>query len=103
MPVRDRITWGECSPFADPRLHDLPGLIRNFRAGRVPTGWRGNRVWENRWGDLPLKPPAYYREYYVGTPEDSGSLRVVIGDGGEIYVSGNHHHDWRQVIQLPGV
>lgn len=101
MPVRKRIIWGEANPLSDARLKDLPQLVREFRAGRLPKGWRGNRVWENRWGDLPLKSDDYYREYYVGTPEQSGTLRVVLGLGGEVYISGNHHHDWRQIIQLP--
>lgn len=82
MPVRDRITWGEGNPFADPRLRDLCRLIRDFRSGRLPPRWRGNRVWENRWNDLPLKPHGYYREFYVGTPTESAGLRVVIGTGG---------------------
>jgi guanyl-specific ribonuclease Sa len=102
MPVRDRITWGASNPFSDPRLRDLPQLIRNFRAGRLPNRWRA-KPWENRWGDLPQKPAGYYHEFYVGTPQESGDLRIVLGNGGEIYISGDHHHNWRQLIQVPGV
>lgn len=101
MPVRDRIMWGAGNPFSDPRLVNLPELVRNFRVGRLPLGWRGNKVWENRWLDLPVKPPGYYREFYMGTSEESGDLRIVLGQGGDIYVSGNHHRDWRQVLGLP--
>jgi hypothetical protein len=43
----------------------------------------------------------YYREFYVGTSAESGLLRIVLGDGGEVYISGNHHHDWRQIIGMP--
>ena len=100
MPVRDRITWGRENPFRDPRLANLPALVRDFRAGRQPHRWRGHK-WENRWLDLPPKPPGYYREFYVGTPADAGELRIVLGQGGEVYVTGNHHRDWRQVIGLP--
>jgi guanyl-specific ribonuclease Sa len=60
-------------------------------------------VWENRWLDLPLKPHGYYREFYVGTSAESGDLRIVLGEGGEVYISGNHHRDWRQVVGMPVV
>lgn len=101
MPVRDRIMWGAANPFSDPRLANLPALVRDFRAGRLPHGWGGNKPWENRWLDLPVKPGDYYREYYVGTSAESGDLRIVLGHGGEVYISGNHHHDWRQVVGMP--
>lgn len=101
MPVRDRITWGKNNPFHDRRLVDLLALVCDFRAGKLPTGWKGNKVWENRWLDLPLKPEDYYREFYVGTSAASGELRVVLGEGGEVYISGNHHRDWRQLVGMP--
>ncbi len=101
MPVRDRISWGVENPFSDPRLSNFPVLVRDFRAGRLPHGWRGNKVWENRWLDLPVKPPDYYREFYVGTSAESGELRIVLGQGGEVYICGNHHRDWRQVVGMP--
>lgn len=101
MAIRSPITWGAANPFDDPRLAQLPVLVRDFRAGRLPKDWRGNKVFENRWQDLPLKPHGYYREYYVGSSPESGSLRIVLGNGGEVYVSGNHHRDWRQVVGMP--
>ena len=69
--------------------------------GKKPHGWAGDKVWVNRWKDLPRKPVGYYREYYVGTSAESGSLRIVLGQRGEVYVSGNHHRDWRQVVGMP--
>lgn len=101
MPIRDRITWGPANPFRDPRFTNLPQLILEFRAGRLPLGWCGNKVWENRWLDLPLKPPGYYREFYLGTSAESGNVRIVLGHGGEVYITGNHHRDWRQVVEIP--
>jgi hypothetical protein len=100
MPVRDRITWGAGNPFSDPRLANLPALVRDFRAGRSPSHW-GAHEWTNKWLDLPIKPPGFYREFYVGTSAESGALRIVLGKGGEVYVSGNHHRDWRQIIGMP--
>src|ERR1700722_3758987 len=98
MPVRDRITWGIGNPFSDPRLTNLPHLVRNFRRGTLPPGWKGNKTWENRWNDLPPRVHGYYKEFYVGTSAESGDLRIVLGEGGEVFISGNHHSDWRQVI-----
>lgn len=101
MAVRQRIIWGPMNPFRDPRLRNLPELVRGFRRGVLPHGWKGNKVWMNLKGDLPLKPQGFYREYYLGTSAESGALRVVLGNGGEVYVSGNHHDDWRQVLEMP--
>jgi hypothetical protein len=101
MPIRDRITWGPHNPLSDTRLINLPILVRDFRVGRLPQGWRGNRVWENRWLDLPIKPHGYYLEFYAGTPAETGDLRIVLGQGGEVYLSGNHHRDWRQIVGMP--
>ena len=100
MSVRDRVTWGSKNPFSDPRLQNLEALVRDFRSGRLPRDWRGNKIWENRWHDLPVKPERYYKEFYVGTAEASGTLRLVLGRMGEVYISGNHHRDWRQVIGM---
>jgi guanyl-specific ribonuclease Sa len=101
MAVRKRIVWGQSNPFGDPRLQYLDVLVRRFRRGDRPHGWKGDKVWENRYQDLPVKPAGYYREYYMGTSATSGDLRVVLGRGGEVYVSGNHHEDWRQVLEMP--
>jgi hypothetical protein len=84
MPVRRHIAWGADNPLSDPRLGNLPTLVAGFRAGQVPHGWRGNRVWENRWHDLPPKRYGYYREFCTGTSETSGDLRIVLGQGGEV-------------------
>lgn len=101
MPIRDRITWGEGNPFSDPRLNDLPGLIRGFKRGDN-RGWR-TKVFKNLRNDLPPKGIGYYREHYIGPPNVSGSLRIVLGRSGEVYVTGNHYDDFRQVIGIPGI
>ena len=102
MPIRSRFVWGfKDIPFSDPRLWEFPALVRDFRAGRLPPGWRGNRVFENWSNDLPPRHYGYYTEFYVGTSAESGSLRVVLGANGEVYITGNHYTDFRQVLQLP--
>jgi guanyl-specific ribonuclease Sa len=99
------IKWGVSTdsrnPLGDPRLSNLYLLVSDFRKGRLPFGWRGNRFFENRYGDLPDRPYGYYTEFYLGTSAESGSLRVVLGEGSEVYVTGNHYRDFIQVLHLP--
>jgi guanyl-specific ribonuclease Sa len=104
MPVRDRIIWGGRNPFSDPRLTTLDQLVRNIRQGRRPPNVRGGRVFRNDLLDLPLKPHGYYCEFDVvpAVPgRDRGMLRLVLGAGGEVYITGNHYRDFRQIINMP--
>ena len=99
MPIRDRIVWGPRNPFSDPRLADFPALIRDFKRGNN-RGWRAD-TFRNDEGFLPKKPHGHYREHYVGNKNVSGSLRIILGQDGEIFVSGNHYGDFRQIIGVP--
>ncbi|MBP6874758.1 MAG: hypothetical protein KBD56_01655 [Candidatus Eisenbacteria bacterium] len=101
MPIRDRIVWSGRNPFADPRLSDLPSLIRGFKRGDS-RGWH-TEVFQNREATLPDKGYGHYREYHVGPRHVTGSLRIVLGRSGEVYVSGNHYDDFRQVIGVFGI
>lgn len=101
MPIRDRIIWGTSNPFMDRRLADLPSLVRDFRRGNN-RGWRAD-TFRNEDETLPRKPYGYYREHYLGPRNVSGSLRVVLGRCGEVYITGNHYDDFRQVIGMPGL
>ncbi len=104
MPVRDRIIWGDNNPFSDPRLIGLDVLIRDVRRhGRLPQGVTGGSVFQNLDGDLPVRPLNYYREYDVQPPAAAGrgKLRIVLGNGGEVYITGNHYRDFRQIINMP--
>jgi guanyl-specific ribonuclease Sa len=89
------------NPLSDPRLGNLFYLVRDFRLGRLPFGWRGNKVFENKYNDLPNRSHGYYTEFYMGNSAESGSLRVVLGKGSEVYVTGNHYRDFIQVLHLP--
>lgn len=104
MPLRDRVIWGPRNPFSDPRLARLDEFVREIRRfRRLPPGVKGGQVFLNLAGDLPPKPPTYYREYDVTTAGTGGrgKLRLVLGDGGEVYITGNHYDDFRQVINMP--
>lgn len=108
MPIRDRIIWGTGNPFSDPRFSTFEELLRFIRShgGSPPLGIVGNRVFLNLDNDLPTKPLGYYREYdLVPTPipgqGDRGTKRFVLGQNGEVYITGNHYRDFRQVINIP--
>ena len=82
--------------------------MRTTRYRRFSHGWgwdpvKGGTVFDNRHGDLPLKPHGYYREYDVVAPasEGRGKLRIVLGQGGEVFITGNHYEDFRYVINMP--
>jgi len=100
MPIRDRIVWGPRNPFLDPRLAELPDLVRDFQRGNN-RGWRAD-TFRNDEGYLPKKPLGYYREHYLGPRHVTGSLRIVLGRNGEVYITGNHYDDFRQVVGIPG-
>ena len=106
MPIRDRIVWGKRNPFSDPRLRKLDVLVKSFRKGVLPKGITGGSIFRNSFGDLPRKPYGYYREYDCVPPTRKGSggrglLRIVLGKGGEVYITGNHYRDFRQIIDMP--
>jgi guanyl-specific ribonuclease Sa len=104
MPIRDRIIWGRNNPFSDPRLAHLDEYIRGIRQGRLPPNVTGGSIFTNVLHDLPVKPHGYYREYDVEVTvkgRDRGKLRLVVGNGGETYITGNHYRDFRQIINMP--
>jgi guanyl-specific ribonuclease Sa len=104
MPIRDRIIWGRTNPFSDPRLAGLERFVRGIRQGRLPRHVSGGSIFANLSRDLPPKPHGYYREYDVepsGRSRDRSKLRLVLGNGGEVYITGNHYDDFRQIVDLP--
>ncbi len=48
---------------------------------------------------LPLEPAGYYREYTVPTPgsRDRGARRLVLGDSGETYYTGDHYQSFTRI------
>jgi guanyl-specific ribonuclease Sa len=104
MPIRDRIIWGPGNPLSDPRLAGLDQFVRNLRQGYLPPNVTGGSVFANAFLDLPVKPQGYYREYDVVAAvkgQDRGKHRLVLGNGGEVYITGNHYRDFRQIINMP--
>jgi hypothetical protein len=103
MPIRDRITWGDKNPLSDPRFDGLEQYVANIRQGKLPPNVVGGSEFKNLDKDLPEKPPQYYREYDV-TPtapgQNRGTYRLVLGNGGEVYITGNHYRDFRQIVGM---
>lgn len=92
---------------SDPRLADLDKHVNNIRRGQ-PSLQKGgdDGVFKNIDGDLPAKPEGYYSEFYVTKKIDGqerDKLRLVLGKGDEIYVTGDHYHDFRQIVGMPVV
>jgi guanyl-specific ribonuclease Sa len=104
MPIRDRIIWGTDNPFSDPRLVGLDEFVRGIRQRRLPKGVTGGSIFANAELDLPAKPHGYYREYDVvptASGQNRGKLRIVLGTRGELYITGNHYRNFRQIINMP--
>ena len=106
MPVRKRITWGSEATLSDPRLQGLDRIVREIRRahGRPPQeGVKGGKVFENSNEDLPARRNGYYHEYdvQIAGPDGRGKLRIVLGDQGEVWLTGNHYDDFRQIINMP--
>lgn len=67
--------------------------------GPYPYGKDGS-VFQNREGLLPDAYRGYYREFTVDTPGLShrGARRIVAGDDGELFYTGDHYDSFAQII-----
>lgn len=98
-----------CSPApafqGDVRVADLPPEARHTIALIQKNGpfryARDGAVFGNREGQLPTRRRGYYHEYTVETPgaRDRGARRIVAGEGGELYYTGDHYRSFRRVIE----
>lgn len=61
---------------------------------------RDGVVFQNRERILPKKASGYYHEYTVPTPgeSDRGARRIIVGDQGELYYTGDHYQSFVEVI-----
>jgi ribonuclease T1 len=67
--------------------------------GPFPEPDHDGGVFENREEILPDRPTGYYREYTVPTPgsDDRGARRIVAGEGGELYYTGDHYSSFSRI------
>ncbi|AXT86768.1 hypothetical protein C6I20_05610 [Aeromicrobium sp. A1-2] len=65
---------------------------------------RDGSVFMNRERLLPQHPRGYWREYTVPTPgaSDRGARRLVAGQGGELYYTGDHYRSFTRVEVASG-
>lgn len=86
-------------------LEKLPPEARHtvalIKAGGPFPYQRDGTVFHNREGVLPERSRGYYREYTVKTPgaKDRGARRIVAGQGGEFYYTGDHYRSFRRIIE----
>ena len=68
------------------------------RNGPFPHRQDGS-TFGNREKRLPLRANGYYREYTVKTPgaKDRGARRIVSGNGGEFYYTGDHYRSFMRI------
>jgi ribonuclease T1 len=102
---RDSIVWGKRNPFSDPRLHNLDEAVKLLRRGMDLSrrGVQSGGIYGDLSGDLPKRPRGYYREYSISSPaqRDRGKLRIILGQQGEVYVSGDHYEKLREILEFP--
>ena len=100
MPVVGTLFWGfgknDRSPFGHPLLQDLGKYVRECNQIGIPPRWQ-REIFENRDNDLPERPHGYYWEFRL----DNGTYRMVLGNGGEVFVTWDHYRNFLQVFRVP--
>jgi ribonuclease T1 len=87
------------------QLDDLPPeaarTLELIDAGGPFPEDRDGITFENREDLLPDHPMGYYREYTVPTPgsDDRGARRIIAGDGGEFYYTGDHYSSFSRIAR----
>jgi ribonuclease T1 len=71
------------------------------RGGPFPEPEHDGGTFQNREALLPEQPMGYYREYTVPTPgsDDRGARRIVAGEGGELYYTGDHYSSFSRIAR----
>jgi ribonuclease T1 len=75
--------------------------LRLIDAGGPFPYKRDGVVFANHEHRLPEKPRGYWHEYTVPTPgaRNRGARRIIAGDGGERYYTGDHYRSFRRIRQ----
>ena len=62
---------------------------------------RDGVTFENREDLLPDHAVGYYKEYTVPTPgsDDRGARRIVVGEAGELYYTGDHYSSFSRIAR----
>ncbi|MFF1884190.1 ribonuclease domain-containing protein [Pseudarthrobacter sp. NPDC058196] len=76
-------------------------VLALIRAGGPYPFSQDDQVFGNLERVLPARDRGYYREYTVPTPgePDRGARRIVAGDGGEKYYTGDHYATFKYIAE----
>jgi ribonuclease T1 len=88
------------------RVSDLPPEAAETlelidAGGPFPEPDHDGGTFQNREELLPDRPMGYYAEYTVPTPgsDDRGARRIVAGDDGELYWTGDHYSSFSRIVR----
>lgn len=83
---------------------EAQAVVRAIHAGGPFRYNRDGITFGNREGLLPPQPGGYYREYTVPTPgaSDRGARRIVAGQDGTLYWSGDHYASFQRILEQRG-
>jgi guanyl-specific ribonuclease Sa len=78
---------------------DLAPTIERIAAGRRLRFPNDGTTFQNRENRLPRRPPGYYREWVVPTPQEPGPgpQRLITGEGGEVWYTSDHYRSFRRL------
>ena len=78
---------------------DLAPTIERIAAGRRLRFPNDGTTFQNRENRLPRRPPGYYREWVVPTPQEPGPgpQRLITGEGGEVWYTPDHYRSFRRL------
>ncbi|MDQ0770567.1 ribonuclease T1 [Pseudarthrobacter defluvii] len=76
-------------------------VLALIRAGGPYRYSQDDQVFGNFERVLPVRDRGYYREYTVPTPgePDRGARRIVAGNGGEKYYTGDHYATFKYIAE----
>ncbi len=78
---------------------DLTPTLKRIQKGESFPHRNDGAAFGNRERRLPQKPPGYYTEYVVPTPDvrGPGPQRLVIGESGEVYYTSDHYRTFKRI------
>jgi guanyl-specific ribonuclease Sa len=84
-------------PFKDPNLWEKVKQVLENIARNIQASGRDGSTFYNREGKLPAKPDGYYSRYTIPAADGSpGTMRMVLGQGGEQFFTPNHYGSFFQ-------
>ncbi|WP_336985143.1 ribonuclease domain-containing protein, partial [Asaia sp. HN128] len=78
---------------------DLRPTIERIENGISHQHRNDGSIFKNKEQNLPVRPPGYYTEYVVPTPnfQGPGPQRIVVGKSGEMYYTPDHYQTFTKV------